>query len=162
MIGAVLHTINIRLSADQILYTMNHAEDDLVLCHDDFLPLFAKVRDQLTTVKGVIQLSDSAPAPASPTLTLGDYEQLMAGALADFDFPDFDENAIATTFYTTGTTGNPKGVCFSHRQLVLHTMTLAATTSMNSEMQLIHSILRFKQAETGQRRDKAEVGLVSQ
>jgi fatty-acyl-CoA synthase len=139
MIGAVLHTVNVRLAPEQIVYTMNHAEDDLVLCHDDFLPLLAKVRDQLTTVKGVIQLSDSAPAPASPTPTLGDYEQLMAGALADFDFPDFDENAIATTFYTTGTTGNPKGVCFSHRQLVLHTMTLAATTSMNSEMQLIHS-----------------------
>lgn len=139
MIGAVLHTVNVRLAPEQIVYTMNHAEDDLVLCHDDFLPLLGKVRDQLTTVKGVIQLSDSASAPASPTPTIGDYEQLMAAALADFDFPDFDENAIATTFYTTGTTGNPKGVCFSHRQLVLHTMTLAATTSMNSEMQLIHS-----------------------
>jgi fatty-acyl-CoA synthase len=139
MLGAVLHTVNVRLAPEQIVYTMNHAEDDLVLCHDDFLPLLAKVRDQLSTVKGVIQLSDSAEPPAAPLATLGDYETLMAGALADFDFADFDENAIATTFYTTGTTGNPKGVCFSHRQLVLHTMTLAASTSMNSEMQLIHS-----------------------
>ncbi|WP_240642618.1 fatty acid--CoA ligase [Pseudidiomarina mangrovi] len=139
MLGAVLHTVNVRLAPEQIVYTMNHAADDLVLCHDDFLPLLAKVRDQLTTVKGVIQLSDHDQPEAAPLPTLGHYEQLMAGALAEFDFADFDENAIATTFYTTGTTGNPKGVCFSHRQLVLHTMTLAATTSMNSEMQLIHS-----------------------
>ena len=139
MIGAVLHTVNVRLAPEQIVYTMNHAQDDLVLCHDDFLPLLAKVREQLTTVKGVIQLSDSAAPEAPPLPTIGHYEQLMVAALADFDFADFDENAVATTFYTTGTTGNPKGVCFSHRQLVLHTMTLAASTSMNRGMQLIHS-----------------------
>lgn len=139
MIGAVLHTVNVRLAPEQVVYTMNHAQDDLVLVHDDFLPLIAKVQDQLTTVKGYIQLTDEAQAPDAPIEVIGDYESLLAGAMTEFDFPDFDENAIATTFYTTGTTGNPKGVFFSHRQLVLHTLTLAATTSMNDQMQLMQA-----------------------
>lgn len=139
MIGAVLHTVNVRLAPDQVVYTMNHAADDLVLVHDDFLPLIAQVKDQLTTVKGYIHLSDDAEPKAAPFEVLGEYEQLLAGALTEFDFPDFDENAIATTFYTTGTTGNPKGVFFSHRQLVLHTLALAATTSMNDNMQLLQA-----------------------
>lgn len=139
MIGAVLHTVNVRLAPEQVVYTMNHAEDDLVLAHDDFLPLLAKVKDDLNTVKGYIQLSDADEPPEAPLDTIGDYESLLAGAMTEFDFPDFDENAIATTFYTTGTTGNPKGVFFSHRQLVLHTMALAATTSMNDNMQLLQS-----------------------
>lgn len=139
MIGAVLHTVNVRLAPEQVVYTMNHAQDDLVLVHDDFLPLIAKVQDQLTTVKGYIQLTDEAQAPDAPIEVIGDYESLLAGAMTEFDFPDFDENAIATTFYTTGTTGNPKGVFFSHRQLVLHTLALAATTSMNDQMQLMQA-----------------------
>ncbi|MDX1705410.1 fatty acid--CoA ligase [Pseudidiomarina sp.] len=139
MIGAVLHTVNVRLAPEQIVYTMNHAEDDLVLVHDDFLPLLGKVKEQLSTVKGYIQLSDADEPPTAPLDTIGDYESLLAGAMKEFDFPDFDENAIATTFYTTGTTGNPKGVFFSHRQLVLHTMALAATTSMNDNMQLLQA-----------------------
>ncbi|MDN7138156.1 fatty acid--CoA ligase [Pseudidiomarina sp. 1ASP75-14] len=139
MIGAVLHTVNVRLAPEQVVYTMNHAEDDLVLAHDDFLPLLAQVKDDLTTVKGYIQLSDDDQPPAARLETLGDYESMLAGAMTEFDFPDFDENAIATTFYTTGTTGNPKGVFFSHRQLVLHTLALAATTSMNDNMQLMQA-----------------------
>ncbi len=139
MIGAVLHTVNVRLAPEQIVYTMNHAQDDLVLAHDDFLPLLAQVKDQLTTVKSYMQLTDQAQAPEAPLETIGEYEGLLAGAMTEFDFPDFDENAIATTFYTTGTTGNPKGVYFSHRQLVLHTLALASTTSMNDNMQLMQS-----------------------
>ncbi|CAB0151319.1 Long-chain-fatty-acid--CoA ligase [Pseudidiomarina piscicola] len=139
MIGAVLHTVNVRLAPEQIVYTMNHAQDDLVLAHDDFLPLLAQVKDQLTTVKSYMQLTDQAQAPEAPLETIGDYEGLLAGAMTEFDFPDFDENAVATTFYTTGTTGNPKGVYFSHRQLVLHTLALASTTSMNDNMQLMQS-----------------------
>lgn len=139
MIGAVLHTVNVRLPPEQIVYTMNHAEDKLVLAHDDFLPLLAKVQGDLTTVTGYIQLSDSATPPPAPLTTLGDYETLLAQALPEFDFPDFDEHAVATMFYTTGTTGKPKGVYFTHRQLVLHTMTLAATMSINKDMQLMQA-----------------------
>ncbi|MFJ4351425.1 fatty acid--CoA ligase [Pseudomonas sp. NPDC089428] len=126
MLGAVLHTVNVRLSAEQVRYTMNHAEDRLVLVHDDFLPLMAQLREDLPTVQGFIRLSDGACD--QPTLpTLGEYEALLSAACASFDFPDFDEHSLATLFYTTGTTGHPKGVYFSHRQLVLHTLAEQAT-----------------------------------
>lgn len=121
MLGAVLHTVNVRLSPEQIVYTMNHAEDDLVLVHDDFLPLLEQIHGELNTVKGFVQLTESA-AKATPLPVVGEYEALLAGADSHFEFPDFDENSVATMFYTTGTTGNPKGVYFTHRQLVLHTL----------------------------------------
>ncbi|WP_111495440.1 MULTISPECIES: fatty acid--CoA ligase [Marinobacter] len=140
MIGAILHTVNIRLSPEQVVYTMNHAEDDLVLVHDDFLPLVEQVESQLETVKGYIQLSDEAQAKATSLNNVhGEYEALLADAADHFDFPDFDENSIATTFYTTGTTGNPKGVYFSHRQLVLHTLTQTGTLGFNDQMPLLRS-----------------------
>ncbi len=129
MIGAVLHTVNVRLTPEQILYTMNHAEDDLVLLNRDFLPLLEAIHSRLTTVDGYVLMED-APASGAPTAGIapvGEYEQLLAAADAQYEFPDFDENSVATLFYTTGTTGNPKGVYFSHRQLVLHTLALIAT-----------------------------------
>ncbi|WP_397447969.1 fatty acid--CoA ligase [Pseudomonas sp. NA-150] len=138
MIGAVLHTVNIRLSPEQILYTMNHAEDHLVLVHDDFLPLIEPIRDQLTTVKGYIQLSDVGAA-ATELPVLGEYESLLEQADHHFSFPDFDENAVATVFYTTGTTGNPKGVYFSHRQLVLHTLNAVGTLGVYQGVPLLRS-----------------------
>lgn len=127
--GAIIHTINVRLSPAQILYTMNHAEDKIVLVHEDFLPILNAIRDQLTTVKTFILLSDKVygDTPVFPVLPdgfLGEYEAMLATASDQYEFPDFDENTWATTFYTTGTTGNPKGVYFSHRQLFMHTMGL--------------------------------------
>ncbi|WP_150910049.1 fatty acid--CoA ligase [Marinobacter halotolerans] len=139
MIGAVLHTINVRLSPDQIVYTMNHAEDDLVLIHDDFLPLLEGVKGDIKTVRNYIQLTDEAKAHSTQLPSLGEYESLLAKAATEFDFPDFDENSIATTFYTTGTTGNPKGVFFSHRQLVLHTLAMTGSLSAFDEMPMLRS-----------------------
>ncbi len=121
MMGAILHTINIRLSPDQLVYTINHAEDDIILVNSEFLPLLEPIRDQLTTVKKIVVLTDAPEAPATQLALTGEYEALLAAAATNYDFPDFDENVKATTFYTTGTTGLPKGVYFSHRQLVLHT-----------------------------------------
>ncbi|MCG2579963.1 MAG: fatty acid--CoA ligase [Marinobacter sp.] len=139
MIGAVLHTINVRLSPEQIVYTMNHAEDDVVLVHDDFLPILEGVKDEIKTVKSYIQLTDDNEAKSTSLDTLGEYEALLAKAGTEFDFPDFDENSVATTFYTTGTTGNPKGVFFSHRQLVLHTLAMTGSLSAYDEMPLLRS-----------------------
>ncbi|MDX1589463.1 MAG: fatty acid--CoA ligase [Oleiphilaceae bacterium] len=139
MIGAVLHTVNVRLSPEQILYTMNHAEDDLVLVHDDFAPLMEQLSDQFTSVKGFIQLTDNDRAVESGLKGPGEYESLVRQAPEHFDFPEFDEQAIATTFYTTGTTGNPKGVFFSHRQLVLHTLGEVAAMSPFNQMPLMRS-----------------------
>jgi fatty-acyl-CoA synthase len=123
MIGAVLHTQNWRLSPDQILYTMNHAEDKIVLIHAEFLPLLETIRDKLTTIKKVILLTDDGLKPATKVKLDGEYEALLKEASPEYEFPeDLDENTRATIFYTSGTTGLPKGVFFSHRQLVLHTL----------------------------------------
>lgn len=124
MLGAVLQTVNVRLSPDQILYTLNHAQADILLIHQDFLPILDKISPALSSVKTWVLLTDDAQ-DLPPTMQT-EYEAMLATAAPQFDFPDFDENAQATTFYTTGTTGNPKGVHFSHRQLVLHTLGCAA------------------------------------
>jgi fatty-acyl-CoA synthase len=122
MIGAVLHTINVRLSPEQILYTIDHAEDDILLVNSEFLPILEQIRGRMGTVKGFVLMNDEPTVPTTTIPFCGEYEALLASASPVFEFPDFDENTRATTFYTTGTTGMPKGVYFSHRQLVLHTM----------------------------------------
>jgi fatty-acyl-CoA synthase len=122
MTGSVLQTVNIRLSPDQILYTLNHAKAGALFINAEFLPILDAIRDKLETVKTFVLLTDTATAV--PAEFAGEYEALLAASPGQFEFPDFDENTRATTFYTTGTTGLPKGVYFSHRQLVLHTMAL--------------------------------------
>ncbi|MCK9534703.1 MAG: fatty acid--CoA ligase [Pseudomonas sp.] len=128
MLGAVLHTINVRLSPEQILYTINHAEDDVLLVNSEFLPVLESIWSRIETVKQVIVLTDE-PASTTSIATVGEYEALLAEAPANFVFPEFDENTRATTFYTTGTTGLPKGVYFSHRQLVMHTLAMRSATA---------------------------------
>jgi fatty-acyl-CoA synthase len=121
MIGAVLHTLNIRLSPDQLAYTINHAEDDVIIVHADFIPLLGQIQDQFTTDKKIVVISEDGPLSKTPLSVVGEYEALLSEKPCEYIFPDFDENAAATIFYTTGTTGLPKGVSFSHRQIVLHT-----------------------------------------
>ncbi len=126
MLGAVLHTINVRLAPEQILYTIDHAEDDVLLINSEFLPILEQIKGRIDTVKTYLLLHDDGTPPATNIPFAGEYEALLATASPCFDFPDFDENCRATTFYTTGTTGFPKGVYFSHRQLVLHTFGVIA------------------------------------
>lgn len=129
MLGAVLHTVNIRLSPDQILYTINHAEDDVILVNAEFLPVLEQIKDRIETAKTFVLITDEDAKPATAIRFAGEYEAMLAESPADYEFPDFDENTRATTFYTTGTTGLPKGVYFSHRQLVLHTLATIAGVS---------------------------------
>jgi len=126
MMGAILQTVNIRLSPEQILYTLNHAKADVLLVNSEFFPILAQIAPALETVRTFVLFTDEAEMPAVPVTMAAEYEAMLAEASPAYDFPDFDENAQATTFYTTGTTGNPKGVYFSHRQLVLHTLGCAA------------------------------------
>lgn len=121
MIGAVLHTINIRLSAEQLIFTINHAGDDVLLVNSDFFSILEPILDRLETIKTIILLTDNETIPETSINYFGEYEELLSGTSSNYIFPDFDENAMATLFYTTGTTGLPKGVYFSHRQIVLHT-----------------------------------------
>ncbi|MFT6488072.1 MAG: fatty-acyl-CoA synthase [Alcanivorax sp.] len=121
MMGAVLHTVNVRLSPEQVLYTINHAEDDAILVNSEFLPILEAIKDRIEPVKTYILLDDDGVKSSDALPLAGEYEELLAKAPARFEFPELDENTRATTFYTTGTTGLPKGVYFSHRQLVLHT-----------------------------------------
>jgi fatty-acyl-CoA synthase len=137
MMAAVLHTINVRLSAEQILYTINHAEDDVILVHADFVPIIEQIRDRIETSPRFIFLQDTAGA-TRPDFCEFEYESLLRGASAEFEFQDFDENTTATTFYTTGTTGDPKGVFYSHRQLVLHTMALVGGLAVPDSSSRIH------------------------
>ena len=124
MMGAVLHTINVRLSPEQVLYTINHAEDDVILVNSEFVPLLEQLWPRVDAGKRLVLIDDRGEAFATSLAIAVDYESLLADANDGFDFPDFDDETRATTFYTTGTTGNPKGVFFSHRQLVLHTLAL--------------------------------------
>lgn len=125
MMGAVLHTVNVRLSVAQIGYTLRDAAAHVLLVHRDFFPLAEQLLPSLPGVKAVIAILDGADTPL-PDFANGEYEALSDAADPDYPFEDFDENAVATTFYTSGTTGDPKGVCFTHRQIVLHTLAVMA------------------------------------
>jgi len=127
MIGAVLHTVNVRLAPEQILYTMQHAEDVFVLLHEDFVPLLEPLAQQLPDIRGYVLCQEERRDVSTSLPLVGEYEALLADQPSHYDFPTFDENGVATLFYTTGTTGNPKGVFFTHRQLVLHTLGEAST-----------------------------------
>ena len=126
-IGCVIQTVNIRLSPEQILYTLNHARAEIVIVHAEMLEMLEVIADKLQTAKTFILIDEHGARPKSDLSFIGEFEVLMDQASPEYEFPDFDENAQATTFYTTGTTGLPKGVYYSHRQIVLHAMGLLAT-----------------------------------
>jgi len=133
MLGAILHTVNIRLSPAQILYTINHAKDDVIIVHAGFWDLLVGIAPQIERDVRFILVQDGASAASLETgpdvdgqNIVGVYEEMLAAAAPHFDFATFSEQTVATTFYTTGTTGDPKGVSYTHRQLVLHTLSILA------------------------------------
>ncbi len=122
--GAVLHTLNIRLFPEQLAYVINHAQDEVIIIDSTLIPLLAKVRDQIPSVKSIIVNGPDTEGLLGPTL---DYETLLSAEKPGFVWPDLDERQAAIMCYTSGTTGNPKGVVYSHRSMWLHS--LASTTS---------------------------------
>ncbi|MDZ7842747.1 MAG: fatty acid--CoA ligase [Gammaproteobacteria bacterium] len=139
MLGAVLHTVNVRLSPEQIIYTINHAGDDVLLVHQDFMPLVEQIQPHIDRPCRIVLLSDGGDATGTALDLAGEYEALLSDGDPSFEFEDFDENTRATTFYTTGTTGDPKGVYYSHRQLVLHTLGIAASHCLAGQQGMFHS-----------------------
>src|SRR4051812_29601451 len=119
-IAAVVHTVNPRLFGEQLAYIFNHAEDEFVFFDLTFTPLVEKLAAACKRVKGFIAMTDRAHMPTAAIPNLMCYEDLLAAESDDCDWPAFDENTAAGLCYTSGTTGNPKGVLFSHRSTVLH------------------------------------------
>src|ERR1700683_3502429 len=138
MMGVVLQTVNVRLSPEQIAYTIDHAGSSTLLVNDEFVDLLQSILPQLSKVKRLVVLTDQK-APATGKLEfVGEYEELLGAASPDFESNDFDENVQATTFYTTGTTGLPKGVYYSHRQFVLHAMAELAVFGLAAKQGSFH------------------------
>jgi fatty-acyl-CoA synthase len=126
-IGAILHTINPRLAPEDLVYTLMHAEDEYLVFHEDFLPLVQQARPRLPALRKYIMITDTGAKPEIGGAI--EYEELLAGATPLQELPDLDEDTVSTLSYTTGTTGRPKGVSFTQRQLTLHTLSVTSTVS---------------------------------
>ncbi|GAB91367.1 long-chain fatty acid--CoA ligase [Gordonia rhizosphera] len=126
--GAVLHTLNIRLFPEQLVFVANHAEDHVIIVDPTLLPLLNPLLGQLGTVKHLIVTGDSTAGVEAPEgVTVHSYEALIADQPIDFDWPEGDERNAAAMCYTSGTTGDPKGVAYSHRSIYLHSMQVCMT-----------------------------------
>lgn len=128
--GAVLHTINPRLFPEQIEYIANHAEDQYLFFDLSFVPLLERLAGRLSTVRGFIVMTDRAHLPECSVPGLLCYEDLIAGQTGEYSWPQFDETAASSLCYTSGTTGNPKGVLYSHRSSVLHSWAACAVDGL--------------------------------
>ena len=137
MMGAILHTINIRLSEQQILYTINHADDDVLIVHHDFIKVINRVKKNFSRPIKIILLNSNENNLNDSYTYL--YEDFIKNKKSKFKFEDFNENTTATKFYTTGTTGDPKGVSYSHRQLIIHTLGFIAGSSVSNFSHRFHN-----------------------
>ncbi len=131
--GAVCHTLNPRLFADQIDFIVNHAEDRFLFVDISFVPVIAAVIDRLPTLECVVVMTDAEHMPDTSTLTVPVhcYEDLIANRASEFQWPDIDENGASSLCYTSGTTGNPKGVMYSHRSNVIHSLATCGSDLFN-------------------------------
>ncbi len=128
--GAVCHTINPRLFPEQIAYIINHAEDRILFVDTTFLPILEAIADKLTSVEAVIVLEDEADVPETKLANVGSYESFLAPEAEPYAWPLFDEKTASSLCYTSGTTGNPKGVLYSHRSTVIHSFCVSGRDTL--------------------------------
>ena len=123
--GAVLHTLNLRLFPEQLAYVINHGQDEVVIADVSVLPLLARVADQLETVRHLVLVGEGGDTSAFGDVPVSRYDDLLAAQPPTYDWPEVDEHSAAAMCYTSGTTGNPKGVVYSHRSTWLHSLSVA-------------------------------------
>jgi fatty-acyl-CoA synthase len=129
--GAVMHTLNLRLFPDQLAYVINHAEDKVIFLDEDLIPLLENIRDKLKTVQHYVIMTDKDELPPTKLAPVSSYEELVNQAPPSYDFPDdIDEWSPAIMAYTTATTGNPKGVTYTHRGVFLHSLACGCVDAM--------------------------------
>lgn len=129
--GAILNTLNLRLFTEQLIYVINHAEDKVIFVDEDLLPLLVGIKEHLSPVKSIVVMTDKEELLQTPLTSVYSYEKLLAEASSEYSFPkDMDEETPAAMCYTTATTGNPKGVVYSHRALFLHSMASCMADAM--------------------------------
>ena len=124
--GSVLHTLNLRLSATDLEYIVNHAEDLVICVDDDLLPILENLAGKIPTVKHIVVMNNTGKSPSealAKSAKIHDYEELIAGESTEFTWPEIDENSPMGLCYTSGTTGHPKGVMYTHRSNYIHTIT---------------------------------------
>jgi 3-(methylthio)propionyl---CoA ligase len=133
-IGAVCHTINPRLFADQLRYIVNHAEDKILFLDLTFVPIAEKMAGEWPTVRHYVIMTDRAHMPQTSLPGALCYEELVAGEAADLVWPEFDENTASSLCYTSGTTGNPKGALYTHRSTLLHSFAICSANAVGISM----------------------------
>ncbi len=145
--GAVMHTLNIRLFPEQLAFVINHAKDKVIIVDDSLVPLLAKVAKDMTTVEHIIVVGsgDDAPLREAPRATLHRYDELLSSESPGIDWPVLDERAPSSMAYTSGTTGDPKGVVYSHRSTVLHSygITSGAVAGLNEHDMILTIVPMF-------------------
>ena len=141
--GAVLHTMNPRYSAEQLIYILNHAEDKVLILDPTFIPLIESIQDQLQYVEVMIIACNQESMPANTLKNTLAFDDLIQDESNTFNWPLLDENTAASLCYTSGTTGNPKGVLYSHKSTILHAITIAGSLGFDSSSSVLPVVPMF-------------------